>query len=312
MSVKYPISIDCILQGGIGNQIFQFFAAVKLKQDLDAFDLSLNTRGFQNGYRSPELLEIIKSLPESNARYPQSPFSKFLGKLRLSQHYDIFSGLRSGIFKIDDQINCPSCSFLSATSRISKKSKLILPKECKIVLSGFWQDPRLHENIHSLSSNWLQIDDKNASDILPEKYVAIHARRGDYVNNNNCALEYCSRHSQVSHILASLNILPSEYKDLPIIVCSDDPSWCQIWIQSLKDNGHNIMHSKAVSSLDDWLIINRSSIAIIPNSTFSFTAAWLNQSNLSNKLRVILPQWYNRTTTMQKKGWESIPGAYVI
>lgn len=305
-------SIDCTLQGGLGNQIFQFFAAAKLYKDLEASELILNTRLFQDNYRQPDLLGIVDSLPESMENYPESRLSKCLKKLGLYQYNDTLLGLNKGIFRIDDQMNCPSHSFLSAISRISKKSKLRSRKGCKIVLSGFWQDPRLHENIHSLSNHWLRINDKKIVGKLPKNYVAIHVRRGDYVHNLNTAIEYCSRHSQLNHILASIHILPSEYKGLPIIVCSDDPCWCENWIQALRDSGHEIMHSDSINSLDDWLIMNRSLVAIIPNSSFSFTAAWLNQSNCSNKLRVIMPQWYSRKMTMKEKGWESIPGAYAI
>jgi hypothetical protein len=312
MPVDCLKSIDCVLQGGLGNQIFQFCAAAKLYQDLGAFELILNTRLFSDNYRLPDLLRIVDNLPESREEYPESPFSKCLKRIGLNQYNDYLSGLKSGIFRISDQINCPSRSFVSATSRLSKKLKLRSFKTSKVLLSGFWQDPRLHENIHLLSNHWLRIDDKKIDSKLPKNYVAIHVRRGDYADNLNNSITYCSRYSQLSYILTSINILPSEYKNLPIIVCSDDPDWCRIWIQSLKNNGHNITHSQSQSSMDDWLIINRSLVSIIPNSTFSFTAAWLNRSNLSNKLRVILPQWYDRKMTMQEKGWESIPGAYAI
>lgn len=312
MTVNCLKSIECVLQGGLGNQIFQFCAAAKLYQDFEAFELILNTRLFSDNYRLPDLLRIVNNLPESREEYPESPFLKCLKKLGLKQYSENLSGFKTGIFRISDQINCPSHSFLSATSRISKKVKLRSFKTCKILLSGFWQDPRLHKNIHSLSNHWLQTDSKELADKLPKNYVSIHVRRGDYSTNLNNAIEYSSRHSQLNHILASIRILPSEYKGLPIIVCSDDPRWCHIWIQALKDSGHDIMHSQSINSLDDWLIINKSLVAIIPNSTFSFTAAWLNQSNLTNKLRVILPQWYSRKVTMHEKGWDSIPGAYVI
>jgi len=225
---------------------------------------------------------------------------------------DAISGLGSGIYRISDQENCPSRSFANALSKIIIKSKLSQAKTRRIILSGFWQDPRLHDSVHALSLRYLNLDSKIINKPMPDCYIAIHVRRGDYISNKDNALEYFSRHSQLSHILTSIHILPSEFKGLPIIVCSDDPAWCQVWIESLRTNGHNIMHSQAKTSLEDWLIINRSLVAIIPNSSFSFTAAWLNQTNLANKLRVILPQWYTRTITMQEKGWESIPGAYAI
>ena len=44
-------------------------------------------------------------------------------------------------------------------------------------------------------------------------------------------------------------------------------------------------------------------INICSNSTFSFTAALLNNENKDGKLRCIVPQWINRDETAYEKGW---------
>ena len=54
---------------------------------------------------------------------------------------------------------------------------------------------------------------------------------------------------------------------------------------------------------EDWAILRHSLINVCSNSTFSFTAALLNNENKESKLRCIVPQWINREETAYEKGW---------
>jgi hypothetical protein len=56
-------------------------------------------------------------------------------------------------------------------------------------------------------------------------------------------------------------------------------------------------------------MLKNSHLNIISNSTFSFTAAMLNTTNTEQKIRCIMPLWYNRNTTVHQKGWAQIKGS---
>ena len=112
--------------------------------------------------------------------------------------------------------------------------------------------------------------------------------------------------------MASLNIIPSELDNFPLLLITDDVEWFQKFsLQRLSFikreiticNGDEIKH---------WHLINNARLNIISNSTFSFTAALLNRVNSNEKLRVIMPFWYNNKTSMLEKGWARIEGAIAI
>ena len=58
--------------------------------------------------------------------------------------------------------------------------------------------------------------------------------------------------------------------------------------------------------------MNNARLNIISNSTFSFTSALLNKVNSNQKLRIIMPFWYNNEKNMLDKGWAKVKGAVAI
>ena len=112
--------------------------------------------------------------------------------------------------------------------------------------------------------------------------------------------------------MASLNIIPPELDDLPVILITDDIDW----FKKFNINRLSMIERKiAIFEGDEiihWKIMNNARLNIISNSTFSFTSAFLNQVNSEQKLRIIMPFWYNKTTSMLDKGWAKVKGAVAI
>ena len=80
------------------------------------------------------------------------------------------------------------------------------------------------------------------------------------------------------------------------------------WRNNLIDILSNSFQNKlrfinTINHFEDWSLIRHASINICSNSTFSYSAALLNNDNRGNKLRCIVPQWINDETMAFQKGW---------
>ena len=150
------------------------------------------------------------------------------------------------------------------------------------------------------------------NDLKPNSYIAIHFRRGDYINEVQHAIAYCSNFSFIQYLSCALNLLPSEFDDFPVVILSDDINWFKnINISRLSNLKRNFIfvHNDVIS---DWLLINNARLNIISNSTYSYTAALLNSQNIGQKLRLIMPFWFNQDLTTHAKGWHSLNGSISI
>ena len=112
--------------------------------------------------------------------------------------------------------------------------------------------------------------------------------------------------------MASLNIIPPELDDLPVILITDDIDW----FNKFSINRLSIIKRKITICEGDeiihWRLMNNARLNIISNSTFSFTSALLNKVNSEQKLRIIMPFWFNTSKSMLCKGWAKVKGAVAI
>ena len=112
--------------------------------------------------------------------------------------------------------------------------------------------------------------------------------------------------------MASLNIIPSELDNCPLLLITDDIEWFQKFsLERLSKIKREITICSG-DEIMDWNLINNARLNIISNSTFSFTSALLNKVNSEQKLRIIMPFWYNKSISMLDKGWAKVKGAVAI
>ena len=115
---------------------------------------------------------------------------------------------------------------------------------------------------------------------------------------------YFSKFSPVKYIILSLQLIPSECQNLPLFLLSDDKKWSIKIKKILSESLNKKINCLNTNNLfEDWAILRHASINICSNSTFSYTAALLNNENKDNKLRCIVPQWINNKETSFEKGW---------
>lgn len=300
-------TIQFIFNGGLGNQIFQFFAAQyiskKFKNIKTTFALS---KSIQEGNRNFELYKLIKEPIKINQEFKQFddriyrkltdyiPFLSKKNKKKLKYNFDLLNNLYCEKF----------VPFNNPLLILSKDLNLIQKNISKLKVRGFWQNPSCYINELNLYRNLFINTEKNLpKNIIPNRYISIHIRRGDYLSNKEYH-NYFLNFSPVKFILLSLQLIPNEVNDLPIYIISDDKDWAYSFSSFLPDHlSQRIKIVKTKYPIEDWSILRHARINICPNSTFSYTAALCNYNNLQEKLRCIIPQWILKDVSAYEKGW---------
>ena len=317
ISNKYVNKVNSFylnLDGELGNQIFQFLAAKYIKKFIKCRNfyfshLSTSNPSINNLIIDKEFIYLDKFKCNFNLSFNKKVSSKLFSISKeldmLLKFYNI--NLLSDTFYLKEYYGFKNRQY-SLENRINNLKNQIKRKKGSVDIDiyGFWQDPTPYlQDLKSLSEDFeknLLFDKKNLK-FKPGTYITLHARRGDYLNILSNAKMYASNHSFISFFSSSINILPSEFDDLPIIIVSDDQEWFKnIKLSGLSNIKRDFLFASG-SEVDDWILMNNSRINIISNSTFSYTASLLNRSNINSKLRAIMPFWYSLYETTNSKGW---------
>lgn len=263
------------LQGGLGNQMFQYAAGRSLSIRLGA-QFSLDGNWFVNESRraiTPRNFELsVFRLTDT--------FSEDLPHPRRQM-------LKSLIFPPEKLLESQAPD-LSTLNKMSKN----------IYLDGYWNDYRIFvdQNDKILSDFTLSVPlSEESKDVLSKikqgVSASIHVRRGDYITDAG---------SNAKH-----GVLPREYYEtassiiaknndaVHFYVFSDDIDWCRTNIK-LKQKVTFVDHNTAERSYEDMYLMSQCSHNIIANSTFSWWGAWLNQNT---DRQVVAPaRWFNDDT----------------
>lgn len=161
-----------------------------------------------------------------------------------------------------------------------------------IYLKGYWQNPKYFQDMRKVL-----IHDFSLKNILPARIqllreevqgresLCIHVRRGDYVGNkfhNVLDKDYYPRSFQKIK-----DIAPVEH----VYIFSDDIDWCRKNISfDLPTTfvGEEFAGEKATGHFE---LMRACKYFIIPNSTFSWWAAWLSDS--PEKIVIAPKKWIN-------------------
>jgi hypothetical protein len=134
--------------------------------------------------------------------------------------------------------------------------------------------------------------------------VAVHVRRGDYVGHPLFAMDNLERYYS-----KACDFVLSKAPDAKFVLYSDDRRWCENWALT---NRYTMLlpppgRGKR-SALSDLASMASCDHNIIANSTFSWWAAWLNNSG--SKIVVMPARWLNPWTAnecgVDVPGWVQI------
>lgn len=167
-----------------------------------------------------------------------------------------------------------------------------------IYIDGLWQCEKYFFSISEIIKNdfntdrfLLALSDRlklTLNNILDTNSVCVHIRRGDYISGENIKK---FGHIGLEYYKNAIEFLEKKFSNLSFFIFSDDIEWC---IENIKTNNQvffvsdkNVLRTDFIS---DFTLMSKCKHFIIPNSTFSWWAAWLS----SNKTKIVIApeKWF--------------------
>lgn len=273
--------VELILNGGLGNQMFQFAAAKALSLrlgtnlKLDLYALNKHTTGTKREYE----LDIF----DVNTQFT----SRCKNKLLIKGH-PIVKKNKKFVLKY---FGC----FLDGSAIVYVPEFEQLGGN--ITLHGYFQNPKYfggyEEVIKTDFTFRYPLDTRNkelSKKIRESNSVSIHIRRGDYLTNeqarNNfatCSLEYYQ--IAIEYILQRVD-------NAQFYIFSDDIDWAKNNLSFANNLVEYVDWNNNKESYKDMQLMSICKHNIIANSSFSWWGAWLN--NYKSKIVIAPNQWFNK------------------
>ena len=275
------------LQGGLGNQMFQYAAARTLSNSgkvyLDFSFLNKNNITTDSFTARQFELDIFKRTKTCISH----PY--FIRLIRSNRR--IFKTLSPRYQEVKDE---NIFDFLNNNN------------SSNLYLDDYFQNPLIFQDIRNILMNEFTFPElsKLSKEIeyqisTATNPVAIHIRRGDYTKP-----EIQSYHGilPISYYRQGIELIKSKAENPIFYIFSDDPEWCE---HNLKFIGHKQIISRNTQAWEDMYLISRCKHQIIANSSFSWWGAWLNAN--SEKIVVAPKKWFNNVDiNILPKEWISI------
>lgn len=272
-----------MLNGGLGNQLFQYAIARKLALTKDTY-VVLDTSLYNH--------DILRKFSLQHFNIQHRKLKK--------QHYYLFKKQASTFiverlyYKILRQLKKP---ITYIESLLTYNAAVVSCKNNTIYLEGYWQTEKYFTDIRTQLLQDLTVtiplaaqNLEMANAILQTNSVALHIRRGDYVANAHtlsihgvCGLDYYKR---------AINYITTHTIEPELFVFSDDMEWVK---QNLKTNLplHFVTCNNATTDYEDLRLMSLCQHNIIANSSFSWWGAWLNVN--ADKIVIAPQQWFATT-----------------
>jgi len=279
-SVLQKQSVITRLNGGLGNQMFQYAAGralagrlgVPLKVDISEFDTYLLRRFELDQFNinagiatSAELAGLVINPSRFQRRYSRLAISLGLGFKNIA--------FKENKFGYDDTFE-----------------KIRHP----MYLNGYWQSEKYFISakdklrkelclVNALGDTSRKILDE----IVQCAAVSLHIRRGDYITNPSAAAVHgvCS----LDYYYPAIRHITTHVQNPYFFVFSDDPQWAKDNLKISQPVRFVEANGPDRGAEDIWLM-KSCNHHIIANSSFSWWAAWLN--NRQDKI-VIAPRiWF--------------------
>lgn len=270
------------MQGGLGNQMFQYaFASVLARKN--------NT--------SIVIEDSVYKLTEKKEGYTPRNFELAI----FDNEYVFAKRSETSLF-----------STLSIIERVKKKINLNYPKifneptfeyslkanslKSPVFAIGYFQSFKYFIGFESyirdlfvFPINRLSSKNTDLISILKNKNtIAIHVRRGDYVNDiiTNQVHGACS----FKYYEEAISIINSKIENPTLVFFSDDSVWVKENFETLIFDKIFVDHNKELDSWMDMFLMSICSHNIIANSSFSWWGAWLNEN--PEKIVIAPKKWF--------------------
>ena len=274
----YKKNVIVKIQGGMGNQLFQYATGKSLS-------LRLGVK---------LILDLNWYLDNSNPKCKFILDSFKIDDLTWTLPIKLPRIIRTILYKFLEKISPLGCTLPVLKDTHFKFNYEVLNIQDPAFLDGYWQNEFYFQEYRKELINILdlkdQIDLKNSElleKIQNSNSICIHIRRGDYLSDSKAAKinGICSK----EYYYQALNILLNIIDSPKCYIFSDEPEWAKANLAFACESIFIDFNNPEQPELD-FLLMKSCKYFIIANSTFSWWAAWL--SNYKNK-QVIAPKtWF--------------------
>lgn len=278
------------IQGGLGNQLFQYCTGRILADKLDV-ELGLDIRGYTENSPFGVGLGHFNLRAINNPNGLPSRKEDGLGGFI----WDRISGGHKNIYK---------------TAHLGYDAQVFNLLDGAYI-KGYWQSEKFFIDHRSQILKDLEIitppsveNTAALQEIGNCVSVSLHIRRGDYVSNakynamhGTCDLDYYEK--AVAFLVEKLG------KDLVIFAFSDDPDWVAENLK-LPVAVQYMRHNSSEKNYEDLRLMAHCQHHIVANSSFSWWGAWLNPKEA--KMILAPKRWYADVST---SNLDIVPSAWI-
>lgn len=262
--------------GGLGNQMFQYALYIRLKKEYPAYHFHLDFDSYKYvDYHGGFKLDKIFNIPQT---------------ILLKDKYSIWWRL---FYKIKVNLKKYWFFYIDKKRLIKDNCNLFdfhLSPDSYSFIVGTWSDERYFIKAQEeVLDSFKFLPDALSEKIQKEscaiansskKTVAVHVRRGDYINSNFIPLV------ETNYYLNSLEHIEKMERvdNLKLYIFSDDPQWCKENLTFLDKFEYEFIRGN--KDYEDMYLISKCMYIITANSTFSWWSAYL-----SNAKHIFVPKF---------------------
>lgn len=273
------------LKGGFGNQLFQYAFGYNLAKEKNAH-LVLDSITYLNS-------DPLRNYELHNLNIPNKLLNTKLQK-------KMFLLKRKLLSFSKPHVHHEAQDFIYSNNAFTLSGD--------IILDGYFQNERYFSNnrsdlIRIFENASHQFKDQNIyKKIIHKNSIALHIRRGDYVQNQatnevhgTCELSYFK---QAQELFNDTN--PTYF------IFTDDIKWAK---ENLKVNHeHYFIHDYIQSDFNEFILMMHCKHYIISNSTFSWWAAWLSTNEYK---KIICPKQWFKNEKLNLQANDLIPNDWI-
>ena len=287
--------IQVILQGGLGNQMFEYatvYALARKQETPFALNLSYMDVFAQKQWCRPYELSAFALHSKACFTHKHRFAVRILGRLRLfcRKHH---------------RTHCGSYYFDVADKSLMKTKSAILFDYC----ADYHTFDAYREDLLKEFDFAAQPNTQNQAlldEIKKTNSVSVHIRRGDYLNETNKQMFFTPSVEWYKRAMEMIE----KYVNAPhYYFFSDDIAWVREHFADIPNATLvNINHGK--DAYNDMRLMSACRHNIIANSTFSWWGAWLNTN--PDKIVIAPARYYNNPADISSYVEKMIPKEWIV
>ncbi len=273
------------LQGGLGNQLFQYAfgraLSLEYKREL-ALDISWYARNRYSKYFMPHSIFNFNIIEKRKS----SIFLRYI--TLISKHIRLLPKPLNKISKF-----YLFGRFLPVYINESTFNILNMPQNSVLYFDGYWQNIKYFQKYESiirkeftLKHKLIGENKKYLKKIVSSNSISIHIRRGVYISDPNISILY--PHCSLKYYSDAISYIAKRIQNPTFFIFSNEIDWAK---NNLKADYPIVFIDNQGPDYEHLFLMSQCKHNIIADSTFSWWGAWLN--NNPSKIVIAPKKWVN-------------------